>query len=76
MDEESGKHSSYSVYVLTLVAVLLLYVLSVGPVAKFAVKNGLNRNTIRWIYAPVIWLHDHTFLEKPLEGYLDIWGVK
>jgi hypothetical protein len=26
------------------------------------------------IYAPVVWLHDHTILEKPLEMYSKLWG--
>jgi hypothetical protein len=27
-------------------------------------------------YAPVIWLHDHTPLKRPLELYLGLFGLK
>jgi hypothetical protein len=76
LDEASGKNSGFSVFLLAFVAVLLLYVLSIGPVVKFASKNGINRNTLVTFYRPVIWLHDHTFLKKPLEAYVELWGVK
>jgi hypothetical protein len=39
------------------------------------------RRTERWVvpyvhaYRPVIWLHDHTPLEKPLERYVHWWST-
>jgi hypothetical protein len=56
----------------------LLYVLSIGPAAALVSRanNGRNAASLRKIYAPVIWLHDHTVLKKPLEAYVELWGVK
>jgi hypothetical protein len=59
-----------------LAALLILYVLSVGPVALVAKKTGLPRAPLRVFYAPLIWLHGHTALKKPLDWYVGLWGVK
>ena len=53
----------------------VLYVLSFGPVVTIAVKYRVRDSTLRWIYFPVFWLHDHTILKKPLEGYAGLWGL-
>ncbi len=65
-------------FIIFLVVVPLLYVLSIGPVAALVSRsnNGASAGTLRKIYAPVIWLHDHTVLKKPLEAYVELWGVK
>ncbi len=51
----------------------LLYILSIGPVLRFGGKTLLSLEVVEVIYAPVIWLHDHTPLKKPLEWYVDWW---
>ncbi len=59
-----------------MAALLLVYVLSLGPVMQFT-KDA--RHPYLWpdwvftVYAPVIWLHDHTFLRKPLNTYVSWW---
>ena len=61
-----------------IVAALLLlpvfYVLSFAPVIKFS-HGYLRHSPLRQIYYPVIWLHYHTVLRKPLEEYLKLWGI-
>jgi len=53
----------------------ILYVLSMGPVVALVEKTGgRGREASRTFYAPVIWLHDNTFLKKPLEYYGELWG--
>lgn len=63
-----------------IAAVLLLlplvYVCSIGPVARTVDALGWSRQPAKQFYAPVIWLHDHTPLRRPLELYLAAWGVK
>lgn len=63
---------------MVLVLVPLFYVLSIGPVAAVVSrrKSPQGMQLLENIYAPVIWLHDHTMLEKPLEAYVEMWGVK
>ena len=58
-----------------LVALPVLYVLSVGPVALFAKRLDLSPRPFRAFYTPLVWLHDHTPLEKPLDWYVKLWGV-
>ena len=54
-----------------------LYVLSIGPVALIASTGPARRvSAVRGFYQPVIWLHDHTPLKRPLEIYIELWGVK
>ena len=50
-------------------AVIALYVLSVGPVVRFA---GLT-TTVRSVYAPLEWIADETPFGAPLEWYFDLW---
>ncbi|MBM4780217.1 MAG: hypothetical protein GQE15_21145 [Archangiaceae bacterium] len=52
-----------------------LYVLSIAPVAAAAEVLDLPRDSVKRVYAPVIWLHDHTPLRKPLEWYMALWGL-
>ena len=59
-----------------LAALPLLYVLSIGPVGLAAERIGTDPIVIWRFYAPIVWLHGNTFLRKPLEAYLGLWGVK
>jgi len=60
-----------------LIALPLLYVLSIGPVAAITIRTSRSdREFVEQFYAPVIWLHDHTPLKKPLEYYVMFWGGK
>ena len=65
-----ARSSRAVVYLFTAVAWFYLYVLSIGPV----VALGSFEGGINFVYAPVIWLHDTTPLEKPLEQYGRLWG--
>ncbi|MDB6121165.1 MAG: hypothetical protein JWQ71_158 [Pedosphaera sp.] len=58
--------------------VLLLYVLSYGPVAGIVFRRGgaVTPRTARAliiIYTPVYWLSDQTPLKKPLQSYVGWW---
>lgn len=60
---------------LTLAAVLLvpcLYAASVGPVVRYW-DDATGSSSWRIVYAPLGWLHDHTFLRDPLEWYVGLW---
>lgn len=77
MDEPPAKsRSSSAAWSALIVVVPLIYVLSVGPVAYVALRLSMYNAAVaqaRTFYAPVIWLHDHTFLKEPLNGYLEWW---
>jgi len=51
----------------------LIYLLSVGPAVVIVVKVPKLRNPVRAVYAPMIWLHDHTSLKKTMDSYLGFW---
>ena len=76
MNEEREQKSSYGGFVWIALTVPLVYVLSIGPAAAVAKASGSNHIPIKQFYEPIIWLHDNTFLRKPLEAYLDLWGVR
>jgi hypothetical protein len=73
--EDRNRDGSRSGGGIALVLLLspLLYVLSIGP-AGWLEKEGFLPRNVRTVYAPVVWLHDHTPLEKPLEWYGKVWG--
>ena len=56
---------------LVIFAVIALYVLSVGPVARFVD----NSPTVRAVYTPLEWIVNDTKLGGPIEWYLKLWGV-
>jgi hypothetical protein len=61
---------------LGIVLALVLYVLSIGPVGLFCEGAGIGNDVLRKVYLPVIWLHDYTPLQFPLEAYLRLFGLK
>ncbi len=66
---------NYIGWVLAPVAAVLLYVLSVGPVGFIVKTAGGSGAALREVYAPVVWLGEHTLLKRPLHAYTDFWGI-
>ncbi len=76
MSEEPRRSSHATTWTLGVVGALVLYVLSVGPVGFAFARINPHGDAPVWakeFYAPLIWLHDHTFLDKPLESYENWW---
>jgi hypothetical protein len=59
--------------VVALIVLPLIYILSVGPAIFLVVKVPKLRQPVHTVYAPMIWLHDHTFLKKTMDPYLAFW---
>jgi hypothetical protein len=74
-EERSGAAGFRWLWLVLLVP--LLYVLSFGPVAPVVVQKGSSQSKIALlrVYYPVIWLHENTPLKRPLEKYVELWGV-
>jgi hypothetical protein len=74
-DERESKSFSQklSVVIGCLFALVLVYVLSIGPVALWCEKTHSDPVWVRQFYFPLIWLHNHTVLQRPLEVYLKLW---
>lgn len=53
---------------------LSFYILSIGPIVALIENLNIEKGSVETFYGPVIWLHDETLLEKPLEWYSDLWG--
>ena len=52
----------------------LLYFLSVGPaMAIVDATKPVGAAFLDLFYAPLVWLHQHTFLEFPIEWYVGLW---
>ena len=52
----------------------ILYLFSIGPVARLSEEGYLPRDPVRAFYEPVVWLHHNTPLKEPLEWYGALWG--
>ncbi len=63
-----------AVYVFAISAWLYFYVLSIGPFIAFDERVNLDNEVVRFVYAPVVWLHDTTPRKEPLEQYARLWG--
>jgi hypothetical protein len=73
---ETGPDRAVPIAVLVPVVLLvlpLIYVASFGPVARLASGLHLPIEALRAFYAPLVWLHDNTFLEGPFEQYERLW---
>ena len=69
MTEEHNQMSNRSGIVAMVIVLPIVYVLSLGPVVLIAKKHDYNGDAIKRVYAPVVWLHDHTFLKKSLSDH-------
>jgi hypothetical protein len=75
-EKESASWSQrISLAIAFLIVLLLTYILSIGPVALCCQKMHGDTMAIRQFYLPVIWLHENTVLKRPLEMYIELWGV-
>ena len=74
--ENKSISQKLSVVIACLFALVLVYILSMGPVALCCEKMHGEPIALRQFYLPVIWLHEHTVLRRPLEMYLELWGVR
>ena len=64
---ESKSHSGSFIWVGAAVLIPLLYVLSIGPVLRmFTNSPSPPTGTLRSLYYPVVLLHDHTPLKRPI----------
>ena len=57
----------------TLLALLVLYVLSTGPAIYVAFKLRLDAKVVHRFYAPFVWAIKDTPLEKPFVRYNAWW---
>jgi hypothetical protein len=72
--EEKGKSRGLYWVFGALALVPILYVLSAGPISAICLQAGISPEALEGIYAPVIWLCEHTPLEGPLKRYLRLWN--
>ncbi|MBS2038220.1 hypothetical protein JST97_24760 [bacterium] len=68
MDKQSN-----ATWICAALSLPLIYLFSIGPVVFVVEKTGRSPDLLVRAYTPVIWLHDHTILQRPLEGYVDFW---
>jgi hypothetical protein len=73
-DESTTSPSQAPMAVAIVFAILVLYVLSVGPVGAVVEHSGRGQEVASIFYAPLTWLHQNTVLKRPLEEYARLWG--
>jgi hypothetical protein len=69
MADETHKGNSLRWLVLLVLAIPLLYVLSLGPAAYMVERTDMCRAVADVACRPVIWLHRNTPLRKPIDAY-------
>jgi hypothetical protein len=68
---------NWRAFILWLFVILLLYVLSIGPVMMLEQNAWIAENQFeKPIYRPVQWIYLKTPLHKPLGIYLHLWAPK
>lgn len=76
MNEDAEAKSHAGRLSVVIVGALLLYVLSIGPVVAIVAKSGLPHAWVKpmeILYAPLIWVCEHTRLRVPMEHYVGWW---
>ena len=74
MTTERNKETNYTA-VYCVVLMLVLYILSVGPVSYIDKHWPSSEPLIRKVYAPLIWLCERgPFVEKSLDQYAELWA--
>ena len=71
-----GKHSfNWQAFILWPIVIVLLYVLSFGPVFRMEIKGTirLNNQFCNNFYEPIAWAYWNTQLHKPLGMYFHSW---
>jgi hypothetical protein len=76
---ERNSRGAVWVWLCWLAGILVLYVLSSGPVWMMVDKKLLHFGTLGWravqvVYWPLGWAGDRTLLRKPLEMYWHLWA--
>jgi hypothetical protein len=74
MSNPSTRKFGNYILVIVFAVLLLLYFLSMKPALAIANRTPGGMNLFRQFYCPIIWLHDHTPLNKAIESYVNIWG--
>jgi hypothetical protein len=76
MNEEAHEKTSRAGYLWIIFGVIFAYPLSIGPVFAIAQRTSMDVEWLEEVYTPIIWLHEHTIFKRPLELYVELWGVK
>lgn len=75
--EKPEKSFPWRGFVLWPFVIMLIYLLSFGPVKKLCNAHypaGWFGHAIETIYVPWYWVYDHTPLHKPLGSYMHFWA--
>ena len=73
MSDEAKRSRAWIAW--TLVAALVLYPLSIGPVARLAVLTNSDGEWINTIYAPILRAAEWPEISGAIFRYLELWGV-
>ena len=73
-DETTEKSSKVWLYVTgSIIALPLLYVLSIGPVGVLAFRGVITNDAFNSVYAALIWFVERTDTGDALEAYTKMW---
>ncbi|MEX0710941.1 MAG: hypothetical protein WD278_01240 [Pirellulales bacterium] len=72
--EKGGGAAVLAVGLGLLVALLMLYVLSIGPAARLASRSRIEQNTFFAIYQPIFLATRDTGADDVITEYIHLWG--
>lgn len=72
-ENENKSHRGILMVIAVVIAIPLLYVLSIGPAEAIATKYPKCEPVFHKFYFPLGWLAVYTPLGKPLKWYVRLW---
>ena len=72
-DKGSGWRPAGCATTIGVLVLVVVYVLSVGPVFRLTMQGNFNYEVFYWLYKPLHWLINAVGLESVYLAYLDWW---
>ncbi|MDB6005506.1 MAG: hypothetical protein JWR15_2493 [Prosthecobacter sp.] len=76
MSDDTSRSSNSMAIAAVMIALPLFYGFSIGPAIYFTEiyhPSSSVEKPLKVFYAPVLLLHEHTFLKQPIERYEQYW---
>ena len=77
MSDDAPHPSRTGWWITVIAATLLLYLLGFGPVVVLISRDSLSvpvRQAAAMLYAPELWVFEHTPLQEPMRAYVVWWS--
>ncbi|MES2657880.1 MAG: hypothetical protein V4689_04640 [Verrucomicrobiota bacterium] len=73
MDQDEKKARNAGGWLIVGLLLAVVYVLSIGPATRWAMKHSHSDEALLTYYPPVYWLWSNTPLREPIDRYVRWW---